>query len=481
MFMWLLVLVLIAGFAVLGYYKGAVRMIFPLLGLFAGALLALPLSPLVRPLVPMVGLENPIWSVLIPPVIVFFVVALLLVGVGFLVHWKLERHFKYRTDEYTIARWHHLNQRLGVSMGMLAGVVYSLLLGVIVYVLGYLTVQVSAGDRDQAAVRALNHLRHDLRASGLERLAAAVDPAPDWYYTASDILGLLYHNSLLHSRLAAYPPLLILAERPEFQAVARDSSYQNMLATQASVGEILQNPKTQAILANENLLAELQQLDLEDLYGYLRTGESEVFRDRPILGRWEVDPYATMLQEKRRRAQMTTGEMLILRHQMELLRGLRLIVAPDQTVKLQGPDVAELFNRVAEVGVQIRRSAPVVRIQPQTTAPTTAGDSLMAERYGRQAAPTPAQPVVPLQRLQSPTGPSPMHPQAIEEEFAQLSETTLAQGRWEPDGVRYRLEVNPGQELHVFGSRNSDPVIGTIRDGRLFLTRARQTLVLDRF
>jgi uncharacterized membrane protein required for colicin V production len=483
MLIWLLVVLLMAGFAALGYFKGAIRMIFPLLGLFAGALLALPLSPVVRPLVPMVGLENPIWSVLIPPVIVFFVVALFLVGIGFVVHWKLGTHFKYRTDEYTLNRWHQLNQRLGVSMGILAGVVYSLLIGVVVYVLGYLTVQISAGERDTAAVRYLNQLRADLRSSGLERLVAAVDPAPEWYYTSSDILGLLYHNSLLHSRLAAYPPFLILAERPEFQAVARDSAYQNMLATQASVAVIVQDPKTQAILANEGLLAELQEIDLEDLYAYLRTGESEIFRDRPILGRWEVDPYATMLQEKRRRTQMTTGEMLILRHQMELLNGLRLIVAPDQTVKLQGPDVADLYNRVAEVGVQIRRSAPTVRTQvPTTGTGASAFDSLMDERYGpRQAAPTPVQPTTPLQRLQSPTGPSPMSPQAIEEEFARLSETTLAQGRWEPDGVRYRLTVRPQRELHLFGGRNTDPIIGTIRDGRLYLTRARQTLVLDRF
>jgi hypothetical protein len=482
MLIWLLVVLLVAGFAALGYFKGAIRMIFPLLGLFVGALLALPLSPLARPLVPMVGLENPIWSVLIPPLVVFFVVAFFLVGIGFLVHWKLGQHFRYRTDEYTLSRWQRLNQRLGVSMGILAGVVYSLLVGVVIYVLGYPTVQVSAGDRDTAAVRSLNQLRADLRSSGLERLVVALDPAPDWYYTGSDILGLLYHNSLLHSRLAAYPPFLILAERPEFQAVARDSAYQNMLATQASVVEILQDPKTQAILANEDLLSELQQIDLEDLYAYLRTGESEMFRDRPILGRWEVDAYATMLQEKRRRAQMTTSEMLILRHQMELLNGLRLIVAPDQTVKLQGPDVADLYNRVAEVGVQIRRSAPAVRVAVPTVE-SSVGDSLMADRYGglRPSAPTPTQPTVPLQRYQSPTGPSPMSPQAIEEEFAQLPETTLAQGTWEQDGVRYRLSVRPQRELHLFGGSNAEPVIGTIRDGRLFLTRARQTLVLDRF
>ena len=71
MLIWLTVLVLVLLFAALGYLKGAIRMIFPVVGLFVGVWLALPLAPLVRPLVPMVGLVNPIWSILLPPVIVF--------------------------------------------------------------------------------------------------------------------------------------------------------------------------------------------------------------------------------------------------------------------------------------------------------------------------------------------------------------------------------------------------------------------------
>jgi hypothetical protein len=487
MLIWLLVLVLMAGFAALGYAKGAIRMIFPLLGLFVGALLAMPLSPLVEPLVPMVGLTNPIWSVLLPPVVVFFVVALLLVGVGFLVHWKLGTHFRYRTDEYSFSRWRRLNQRVGVCMGLLAGVVYSLLIGTVVYVLGYLTVQVSAGESDPAAVRYLNTMRQDLRSSGLESAVAALDPAPKDYYAASDILGLLYHNSLLHSRLAAYPSVLLLAERPEFQAVVNDSDYQNMLATQASVVEIVQDPKTQAILANEGLLDELQQLDLDDLYQYLRTGVSEKYSDQPILGRWEVDPHATMLQEKRRRSQMTTSEMLTLRHQMELLKGLRLIVAPDNSVKLQGPDISDLLSRLSQVGVQTRRSVPVVQVPAPSTTPSSASptiDPRMAERYGPRpgaaTAPQQQQPTVPMQSVTR-SSPSPLSPQAIEEEYARLSETQLAQGTWQEDGVRYVVKLRPQKEIYLFSARNESPVQASIRDGRLFLTRERQTLVMERF
>ncbi|MEE4144769.1 MAG: CvpA family protein, partial [Halieaceae bacterium] len=206
MLIWLTVLLLVAIFAALGYAKGAIRMIFPLIGLFVGIWLALPLAPLMRPLVPKMGLENPVWSILLPPVMVFFIVALILVAVGFVVHWKLNLYFKYRTDEYQYQRWLRLNQRVGISMGLVAGVVYSLLIGVIVYSLGYLTVQVSAGDTDPAAVRYLNKAREDLHSSGLENAVASFAPVPEIYYSAADVLGLLYHNPLLHSRLATYPP-----------------------------------------------------------------------------------------------------------------------------------------------------------------------------------------------------------------------------------------------------------------------------------
>jgi hypothetical protein len=487
MLIWLTVLLLLAVFGALGYAKGAIRMIFPLIGLFVGIWLALPLAPLVRPLVPKVGLENPVWSILLPPVIVFFIVALILVAVGFVVHWKLNLFFKYRTDEYQHQRWLRLNQRVGVSMGLVAGVVYSLLIGVVVYVLGYLTVQVSAGDSDPAAVRYLNKAREDLHSSGLESAVAPFAPAPEIYYSAADVLGLLYHNPLLHSRLATYPPFLALAERPELQDLAKDSAYQNMLATQASVNQIIQDPKTQSLMNNHSLLAELSQIDLKDLHLYLKTGESDLFGDRPILGRWEVDPFASMLQEKRRRVTLTVADMLKLREQMKLLGGMRLIITPDNVVRLKGPDVASLMQRLETAGVQRRRTVPVVRVPVATATPGAAtpariaDDPRMIERYGMRpqaTAPTPAPaPVF------APTAatPSPLSPQAIDEEMARAETVLLAEGTWREDRGRYAITLRPQKDLYFFEGRQAAELQGTIRDGSLHLTKERKSLVLERF
>jgi hypothetical protein len=491
MLIWLTVLLLVLLFAALGYVKGAIRMFFPLVGLFLGIFLALPLSPMVRPLVPKLGLENPIWSILLPPVIVFFIVSLVLVAVGFAVHWKLNLYFKYRTDDYHYQRWLRLNQRTGASMGLVAGVVYSLLIGVVVYVLGYLTVQVSAGDSDPAIVRYLNKARQDLHSSGLETAVAPFAPAPEVYYSAADVMGLLYHNPLLHTRLAAYPDFLALAERPELQDIANDSDYQNMLATQASVSDIIKDPKTQGLIQNESLLAELKQIDLKDLYLYLQTGESDVYGDRPILGRWEVDPFASMLQEKRRRVTLTVPDMLKLREQMKLLGGMRLIVTPDNVVRLKGPDVASLMARLEEVGVQRRRTVPVVRVPTATVTTPGAGgagagpaamDPRMAERYGVRPTPAPTTAPAPAPVLAPTTAtPTPLSPQAIEEEMARAETVTLAEGTWREDRGRYLVTLRPQRELYFFEGRQAPELQGTIRDGSLYLAKERKILVLERF
>src|SRR6266498_1959466 len=258
MTIWIMTLLLFALFGALGYAKGAIRMSLPLIGLVLGVFLAVPLGPLVQPLVPLVGLKNPVWSILLPPVIVFFLVAILFIIVGFIVHWKVNLYYKYRTDDYHRLSWERLNKRLGVSVGLVAGAAYTILLRLVIYIMGYLTAQVSAGENESGLIKYLNQARADLHATGLDKTVAAFDPTPEKYYMASDVLGLIYHNRLLESRLSAYPPFLSLAERQEFQDIANDTEYQNLLATQAPVGQIIDNPKTQAILNNQEIVQQIQ-------------------------------------------------------------------------------------------------------------------------------------------------------------------------------------------------------------------------------
>ena len=492
MIIWIMALLLFALFGAVGYAKGAVRMIFPLMGLMLGVFLAVPLSPLVKSLVPLVGLKNPIWSILLPPVIVFFFIGMIFIIVGFIVHWKVSLYYKYQTDDYHRLSWERLNKRLGVSMGLVAGAAYAILVGLVIYILGYLTTQVSAGENETGLVKYLNQARTDLRSSGLEKTVAAFDPTPDKYYLASDIMGLIYHNRLLESRLSAYPAFLSLAERQEFQDIANDTEYQNMLATQAPVSQVINHPKTQAILSNQEIIQQLQQTDLKDLLEYLKTGESPKFADMKILGRWQLDPYATLLQEKKKRSRLTTVEMKLLKQQLEFVKGYTLVVTPDNNVKLKGPDVMALMQKYlgdlkALAEGTARKPVPTVRATaPAPAQPITPNVSpQMAQRYGlNRAAPAPARAPAPPPVAVSPAAPAaaPPSPVAIAAEIAKLPIVVLAQGNWKGEGDSYELTMQSQAGGFQFGNgKKSAAVEATIRDGRLYLTEENETMVMEKF
>src|SRR5207244_8252476 len=171
---------------------------------------------------------------------------------------------------------------------------------------------------------------------------------------------------------------------------AADTEFQNMLATQTAVGQIINHPKTQAILNNQEIVQQLQQTDLKDLLEYLKTGESPKFADIRILGRWQLDPYATLLQEKKHRSRMTTAEMRLLKQELEFKRNLILVATPDNNVKLKGPDMVALMKKyIGEMKAYIeggsKKPATIARAPVPTTAqpaPQPTISPQMAQRYG---------------------------------------------------------------------------------------------------
>ena len=164
MTIWILAVLLFGFFAWAGYAKGAIRVLIMLLGLIVAALAALPLAPTLKPLYPMMGVVNPYLLWILPPVTVFFLVQIIFTGLAFFVHHKVAMHFKYKTDDLHRLRWERLNQRVGLSMGLGAGAVYLIVIGLLIYVSGYLTVQVSTADNTSGAVQYLNTARTDLMA-----------------------------------------------------------------------------------------------------------------------------------------------------------------------------------------------------------------------------------------------------------------------------------------------------------------------------
>jgi hypothetical protein len=389
--------------------------------------------------------------------------------------------------------WQRLNQRLGVAMGLIAGAVYTIMIGVVILVLGHLTVQVSS-EGETGVVGYLNRARAELRSSGLEQLAAAFDPAPDWYYEGADILGLLYHNQPLHSRLASYPPFISLSETPEFQEVAADSEFQTLLAGQPNLAQLLENPRIQALLGNPAVLEQLRTLDFKDLNNYLRTGLSEKFQDPRILGRWEVDPYLTFLAAKKQRREMTAAEVRLLRFHMEFVKGFKLYATPDKAVRIKGPDIAQMIGRLDEIakavqgGSKPRPAVQYVAPAPTPVAPAGGGGTTMSremiERYGinpgsRSGQPAPVVAAAPVAVPVAVAPTPPVTANQVAAEIAQLTIATLAEGTWSDDDGQFTLSLNPQKEMSQFVvTRRSSSIKASVRDERLYLSDQGQTLVM---
>lgn len=457
----LLWLIIVAIFIVLGltsYYKGAIRTLVSLVGVILASFLALPLGPLLKPLVPKVGLTHPLWAVVVPPLVVFLLIALAFVGLSFLVHHRVMLHFKYATDDYTRLRFERLNQRLGLALGLVGGAIYSLLVSLVIYIIGYPLVQVTSED-SPALQRFLSKVRQEIAESGLDRTLAALDPMPENYYLACDIAGLVYQNfAPLQQRLANYPAFLAWGERPEFKDIATDTSLLNLLQTRGPVLELLNHPKIVGLLGNPDLMAEVESLSLKDLYQYLKTGKSAKYDEEKILGWWQLDPRASFTLARRKNPNMPPKQMAELKQLLQVwIPQLLLMAAPDRSLLVR----VELSEQARQI-LEARRAAEEAARQAQQQA---SGVPQLppgyAERYGMMrrgpGAPggeeTPAQPAAP---------PTP-------------GSAFAGQGTWEREGssLRYKIAFKNEQGQEVRGN-------AVIDQEEMTLTAAGYNLVLVR-
>src|SRR5262249_26306800 len=151
------------------------------------------------------------------PAIMFVIIMAIFKTAALLVHKKVATWYKYKGSDTQRSPFERLNQRAGICLGLANATVYFVLLAAVAYVLGYFTVQVASAATDSMSLRLVNKINADMKATGLDKAVAGFVPATEAYYDTSDILGLIYHNPLLQSRLSSYPVFLTLAERKEFR------------------------------------------------------------------------------------------------------------------------------------------------------------------------------------------------------------------------------------------------------------------------
>jgi hypothetical protein len=311
MTIWLLAVLLVASLAALGYRQGAIRVAFSLVGILFGAILAVPLGNLIRPLVVGLGLKDPLLAYLIPPAIIFVLFSIIFKVAAAAAHRQADVYYKYRAGDLRMALWERLNRRLGACLGVVNATLYLILLAFVIYSLSYVTVQVASAEGDPTWMRTLNRLGKDLQATGFSKVGRAVDSREMWY-DAADLGGLVYGNPLVEARLSQYPAVLGLAERPEFKDMGTDKEFAEMRQKRVPVMDLLTSSRMQAITSNPELLKTIWATvspDMKDLENYLKTGTSPKYDPEKILGRWSFDVNYAMILYRRTKPNLPTAEM----------------------------------------------------------------------------------------------------------------------------------------------------------------------------
>ena len=320
MTIWVLALVLLASLAGLGYRQGVIRVAFSLIGIFISALLAGPLSGLFKPLLPHLGIHNPVAVWLLAPLVVFVILLSLFKSAGFFVNRKVDVYYKYKTDELQQMLWSRLNHRLGMCLGLVNGLVYLVLISFVIYDFSYWTAQWTVNgaspDGESRSVRMLNQMGRDLQSTGLAKVARAVDPLPEIYFKAADLAGLLYQNPQLSDRLADYPPFISLDERDDFKQLGQDNDFQDAWKNHAPAGQLLNYASAKAIWQNNDtatLVWNTVTNNFDDLTNYLQTGLSVKYGSEKILGHWSINIGTTVAMVGQARPDIKPAEMAAVR------------------------------------------------------------------------------------------------------------------------------------------------------------------------
>src|ERR1043165_967504 len=167
MIIWILAVLLLGILGLVGFYQGALRVAISTIGLLVAAMLAVPLAGVFRFLLPVFGVTHPAVVSLLAPFLMFLVILIIFKGIAMAVNRKVVWWYKNKSSETKRMLWERMNARVGICMGVINGTIYLILICVVAYVMGYLTVQVGGSKKDAFAVSTANSVAADLQATGM--------------------------------------------------------------------------------------------------------------------------------------------------------------------------------------------------------------------------------------------------------------------------------------------------------------------------
>jgi hypothetical protein len=341
MIVWLLALFIMTCTGIVGFYQGALRAAFSLIGLLVAALFASPVGALCKLVLTIFGLKNPLYLAFLGPIFGFILVLTIFKLVALAVHKKVDGWYKYKANDTQRLLFERMNARVGVAVGLANGFIYVLAIGTFIYSLGYLTMQVATSDQDSWALRLVNKLADDASSTGLNKAVAPFMTKSEFYYDATDVLADIFQTPLLQNRLANYPPFLLLSEKDEFKMLS-DAGFQNEWIKGMTFGTFAHHDRVVPLIESDKTYTNIVGLlggDVKDLKTYLETGKSPKYDEERILGRWAFDFRASMNAARKRTPNMGSAQITKLRNDMgTTFRNALLIATVDNNAILKLKD-----------------------------------------------------------------------------------------------------------------------------------------------
>ena len=396
MWIYLLIGLLFLILALEGYFKGGINGVITLLGVilainFSDSFGGLAFGWFTEGKWPID--VNPFWHRAMPILFGFISLVLIFAIAGFVVSMIVRKRLSDRWDEFQLDNFKIMNRKLGLCIGMVTALIYSVMMLSIIYSLGNFTVPFKQDSGDEGLLAKLNQARIQLDDTPFLGIAAAYDKTPELHYEVRNLLMKIWDDrgKKLQDLLTAYPGFYALAEESEIKSLigseGSDSSSEDSGDSYAddsyavsdegsgtgeslyemwksgdslTLDQILSN--SDVVNAINNRYEELKAIEagskeekklldfMNDIEQFFETGQSDLYgRDR-IVGRWKFAKNASLRATKENYVDVSSvEEMRAIGSRMNQMQGVWAKVWPESdgnVIRFYGYSKSAMFSQV---------------------------------------------------------------------------------------------------------------------------------------
>ena len=508
MWIYLLIGLLLLVLASESYFKGGVNAVVTLLGVVLAVNVADSFGPMAFQWMGDKWWaidEHPFWNRAVPVVAGFITLVVIFSILGTVASIMVRKRLESQWEDYKLENYKTMNRKFGLCVGLITASVYSVMGLTLIYQLGNFTLPLK-NDSDPWALKTLNEAREQLDNTPFIKLAAAYDKTPELNYEVRDTLALLLKNraSTIENHMRAYPGFFALGETEEIKGLlgdeeeeeeeeeeeyggygAEDEGSDSLYAMWKSGSLTLTN-----LLSNSEVVStvneryeELKAIEpnsreekkllvfMDDIRHFFKTGESELYGDNAIVGRWRFAPNVSLRENKKTRTTISVDEMRGIQSTVEKMRRVTLQVWPEvdqKQIRVNGLSVGGAYDDVLKKLRALYKKAVDDGEVEDDSFGYDGGYSQpvgFEETYGTQGGGGGNQGKVDevkrmLNWIQA------ENPNWVGIQLAQSVEKgdsmRIGSGKWEGSGIRFQVTVKP---IRVKLSKEAEFLAGSVKGG----------------